>query len=277
MTATPNKDTTMTTHTPADIELPAHTCRLSGIESDLLRKYAEAFARAAVIADRARTAASCAGWVSVDERVPAKDEPVLVFSPDGAMGVSIDEWCTYHESPVSWSSATFITGEGWANHEFEQVTHWMPLPAAPGAPATVRAERTDAATVADTLERFNAWRCDSDGVIAHPEPRAIGESLDKAVAMLRAPGVAPAEPAPVVQPVAINEGEHRFALRKGQGYAPGGYMFRCLRCNAMSTGDKRASCCEACADAAIDAARGVPAPTAGDAGGATSSEGANAQ
>ena len=70
-------------------------------------------------------------WIGIDERRPEMDEPVLVFNPNGPLHVSIDEWCIYREAPVIWSSAAIETGEGWANHEFEQITHWMPLPAIP--------------------------------------------------------------------------------------------------------------------------------------------------
>lgn len=71
------------------------------------------------------------GWISVEDRLPAMDEPVLVYTPSSVVKVCFDEWCTYHEAPVSWSSATVETGEGWQNHEFEEVTHWMPLPPPP--------------------------------------------------------------------------------------------------------------------------------------------------
>lgn len=53
----------------------------------------------------------------------------------------------------------------------------------------------------------------------------------------------------------VDEGEHRFALRKAHGYAPGHYMCRCGLCARYHTADKRAWRCVECADAAIDAAR----------------------
>jgi hypothetical protein len=68
------------------------------------------------------------GWVRVEDRLPEKDVPVLVFTPgNDNLKFHIDEWTTYRESPVSWSTVTVETGEGWGDHEFEEVTHWRPL------------------------------------------------------------------------------------------------------------------------------------------------------
>jgi len=78
-----------------------------------------------------RAVAEQSQWVSVNERVPELDAPVIVALASG--GIAIDEWCVQRESPVGWSSVEIQTGEMWGNHEFEDITHWMPLPAAPAA------------------------------------------------------------------------------------------------------------------------------------------------
>ena len=71
-------------------------------------------------------------WVSVRERLPDSDSPVLVYTPKNAHAkVWIDCWQMQREAPLSWSSATIETGFMWDGFEFEDVTHWMPLPAAP--------------------------------------------------------------------------------------------------------------------------------------------------
>jgi len=71
-------------------------------------------------------------WVSVRERLPDSDGPVLVYTPKNAHAkVWIDCWQMQREAPLSWSSATIETGFMWDGFEFEDVTHWMPLPAAP--------------------------------------------------------------------------------------------------------------------------------------------------
>ena len=71
-------------------------------------------------------------WVSVRERLPDSDGPVLVYTPKNKHAkVWIDCWSMQREAPVSWSSETIETGFMWDGFEFEDVTHWMPLPVAP--------------------------------------------------------------------------------------------------------------------------------------------------
>jgi Protein of unknown function (DUF551) len=71
-------------------------------------------------------------WVSVGDRLPDSDGPVLVYTPKNKHAkVWIDCWSMQREAPVSFSSATIETGFMWDGFEFEDVTHWMPLPAAP--------------------------------------------------------------------------------------------------------------------------------------------------
>lgn len=71
-----------------------------------------------------------------------------------------------------------------------------------------------------------------------------------------------ASPAPSVgELVTITSEASLFEQRKAQGYAPGGYMCECSRCASMFQGDKRACCCEACADKAIATPPLAPAVT----------------
>jgi hypothetical protein len=71
-------------------------------------------------------------WISVEERLPTDDEPVLIYTPAGKYGkVWIDCWQMQREAPLSFSSATIETGFMWDEHEFEEVSHWMPLPQPP--------------------------------------------------------------------------------------------------------------------------------------------------
>lgn len=65
-------------------------------------------------------------WISVEDKLPEKD--VTVISTDGE-DQYFDSWCNYHECPVSFSSQTIITGEGWESEK--EITHWMLLPKPP--------------------------------------------------------------------------------------------------------------------------------------------------
>jgi len=76
--------------------------------------------------------AGLGGWVSVIDRFPESDGPVLVYTPQNKCAkVWIDCWSMHREAPVSWSSATVETGFMWDGFEVDEVTHWMPLPDAP--------------------------------------------------------------------------------------------------------------------------------------------------
>jgi hypothetical protein len=73
-----------------------------------------------------------ARWVSVEERLPAADTDCLVWARGIATHyVYVTRWAEQREAPVSFSSATIPVGLGWDDFDFEDVTHWMPLPAAP--------------------------------------------------------------------------------------------------------------------------------------------------
>ncbi len=71
-------------------------------------------------------------WIPVEDRLPARGVQVLVYVPNARHSkIGMDEWDVHREAPVGWSSHTIETGEGWQEHEFEEVTHWAPLPPPP--------------------------------------------------------------------------------------------------------------------------------------------------
>lgn len=79
-----------------------------------------------------RDARNAARWIPVSERLPEEDCEVLVFSSvAGRQRITFDTWGEQYEQPVMFSSHTVPVGKGWSDHEFEQVTHWMPLPKSP--------------------------------------------------------------------------------------------------------------------------------------------------
>jgi hypothetical protein len=83
-------------------------------------------------------------WISVQDRMPPDDTPVLVYVPGNEMlAFAIDQWQMQREAPLGWSSATIETGMGWGDHDYEDVSHWMPL-TAPGHPLAMPAVPDDA-------------------------------------------------------------------------------------------------------------------------------------
>ena len=83
-------------------------------------------------------------WVPVSERLPALGEEVLVYAPnDKFRQVAFDEWRELRECPVDFSTVSVVVGEGWQEYEFEEVTHWMPLPAPPMNGADNDSPRSD--------------------------------------------------------------------------------------------------------------------------------------
>ena len=103
--------------------------------------------RAMIAAAPAAPAAEPVGWISVDDRMPKPDSgEVLVYLSGGMFG--LDEWHTHHEDPIGLSTThTLDMGQMWRTFDYEDITHWMPLPAAPGAtqaPAQSREPLTDA-------------------------------------------------------------------------------------------------------------------------------------
>lgn len=78
--------------------------------------------------------AAPAGWISVEDRLPEPDSgEVLVWLSGGRC--AFDEWHMHREDPTGMSTThTLEMGLMWRDYEFEDITHWMPLPAAPSAP-----------------------------------------------------------------------------------------------------------------------------------------------
>jgi len=67
-------------------------------------------------------------WISVNDRLPSDGDVVIAWAGDH---IVIERWEERHEAPLGWSSATIPIGPAWDDHEFEDITHWMPLPPAP--------------------------------------------------------------------------------------------------------------------------------------------------
>jgi len=76
-------------------------------------------------------------WVSVEDRLPDPDVEVLVWiaTPTWADKpyAAVEMWAEQREDPTGMGGPTIVTGCGWSDNEFEHITHWMPLPAAPQA------------------------------------------------------------------------------------------------------------------------------------------------
>lgn len=78
-------------------------------------------------------------WIAVEDRVPDPGTACIVYGQSRylkAPHVRLDRWDEQREAPLSWSSATIPIGLGWDDSEWEEVTHWMPLPAPPEHGAT---------------------------------------------------------------------------------------------------------------------------------------------
>ncbi|MBP9032604.1 MAG: DUF551 domain-containing protein [Pseudomonadales bacterium] len=99
------------------------------------------------------------GWIACSERMPEAGVEVLVWlaAPvvKGGSQVAMDTWDEQHEAPVSWSSATIPVGVGWdSGTDWEGITHWMPLPAAPGAAPPPAAPQPEFARGIDAAARL---------------------------------------------------------------------------------------------------------------------------
>jgi len=73
------------------------------------------------------------GWISVRERLPEPGTECFVWvtaSPWAKPGVSyaaIDNWDEQREDPLGMGGPTIATGVMWGDHEFDDVSHWMPI------------------------------------------------------------------------------------------------------------------------------------------------------
>lgn len=90
-----------------------------------------------------------AGWIPINERLPENGQRVLCFLPantvylPGKTGATEErhvaimrfarDWFVNNPSKTGKAVGDhFWLGEGTSNRFFADVTHWMPLPAAPG-------------------------------------------------------------------------------------------------------------------------------------------------
>ena len=110
-------------------ELRAQQARITELESQLAQRFDAAdMATAAAQGFRDGVASVSAGWISVDERLPEPDGPVLAYN---------GEWT----GVAAWMSGEYLEPlERWQDEHREfiemmgpAITHWMKLPEAPNA------------------------------------------------------------------------------------------------------------------------------------------------
>lgn len=98
----------------------------------LVREYARA-----AIASSAASQGEPDGWISVHDRMPEPGTECLVWIVRNPFAkepyVFIDTWDVLREDPIGMGGPTIETGLGWGDNEFEDISHWMPLPGAPSA------------------------------------------------------------------------------------------------------------------------------------------------
>jgi hypothetical protein len=83
-------------------------------------------------------------WISVEDRMPEPGTDCLVVLcwDDQQPYIGIDTWDEQHEAPLSFSSATICTGLAWNEHDFDEISHWIPLSALPAIPAIAASPST---------------------------------------------------------------------------------------------------------------------------------------
>jgi hypothetical protein len=76
-----------------------------------------------------------ASWIDCSERMPEPDSgEVLVWLTGGRC--AFDEWHMNREDPTGMGGPTMEMGLMWRDYDYDEITHWMPLPAAPAASPT---------------------------------------------------------------------------------------------------------------------------------------------
>jgi len=118
-------------------------------------------------------------WIPSSERLPAKDVEVLTYD-SSADHVFVNQWCDWWEAPVSFSSKTICVGEGWETGEFENITHWMPLPASP-SPLCVDPESAGTGGQAGTFADKSGTFADTRGTFADPERMRAWEEAGRRI------------------------------------------------------------------------------------------------
>lgn len=70
-------------------------------------------------------------WIKCSERMPPDGDEVLIFTRSGH--ISLDAWDEVHEDPIGMGGPTISIGHYWGAWEYEDISHWMPLPKPPVA------------------------------------------------------------------------------------------------------------------------------------------------
>ena len=74
-----------------------------------------------------------AEWISVKDRLPEENVPVLICTQEGAIWMAeyLEERRPHTTATAYWETVDVMYGCG-AELETTEVTHWMPLPEPPG-------------------------------------------------------------------------------------------------------------------------------------------------
>lgn len=111
----------------AGLNMSTQHARITELESQLAQRFDAADVATAAAQGFRDGVASAASWISVDERLPEPDGPVLAYN---------GKWT----GVAAWMSGEYLEPlERWQDEHREfiemmgpAITHWMPLPAAPG-------------------------------------------------------------------------------------------------------------------------------------------------